>query len=72
MANMKDVNRGIKSNFPQYEIQAFRGDCYVWFVFGVHQIDSLYVNPVTTSTNDLIDLCLEQIQDYLISNGMDV
>lgn len=70
MANMKEVNRGIKANFPQYEITAYRGDCYVYFYFGVHQIDSLYVHPVNTPTNDLIDLCLQQIQDYLISNNM--
>lgn len=70
MANMKEVNKYIKTNYPQWDIKAYRGDCYVYFVFGAHEIDSLYVNPVSTKTNTLVDLVLEQIQDYLIENDM--
>lgn len=70
MANMKTVNQYIKTNFPQWDIKAYRGDCYVYFEFGAHQIDSLYVHPVSTDTTTLTDLVLEQIQDYLMSNDM--
>lgn len=70
MANMKEVNKYIKTNYPQWDITAYRGDGYVYFVFGVHEIPSLYVHPVSTETNTLVDMVLAQIQDYLIENDM--
>jgi len=72
MANMKTVNQYIKTNYQQYEIKAYRGEGYVYFVFGFHEIESLYANPVSTPTDRMVDMCLEQIQDYLISNDMAV
>lgn len=65
MANMKTVNQMIKKNYPEHDIKAYRGEGYVYFVYGFHEIDSLYVNPVTADTVKLGEMCLEQIQDYL-------
>lgn len=75
MANMKQVNQYIKTNFPKYDIEAVRGDGYVYFdgKDGFDKIESIYgANPVTTKTSDMVDIVLEQIQDYLISNGMEI
>jgi len=70
MANMKSVNKIIKAKYPHLEIEAVRGDCYVYFVFGVHTVDSLYVNPVTTNTDTLAELAIDQINDFLIENDL--
>lgn len=72
MANMKEVNKYIKTNYPNLEIEAVRGDCYVYFVSKDHEIDSIYVHPLSTNTNTLADLVLEQIQDYLLENKIPV
>lgn len=73
MANFKKVNQYIKTNFPGYKIEAVRGDCYVYFDGndGFDKIESIYgVHPVNTSTEDMVQLVLEQIQDYLLSEGL--
>ena len=70
MANMKAVNKTIKTKYPHLEIEAVRGDGYVYFIFGVHTIESLYVHPVTTATAVLADLAIEQIETYLSENGL--
>lgn len=72
MANMKEVNKYIKTNYPNLEIEAVRGDGYVYFVSKDHEINSLFVHAVSTDTNILADLVLEQIQDYLLENKMPV
>lgn len=63
MANMKTVNRAIKANFPNLDIEAVRGDGYVWFdgVHGADCINSIYVHPVTADTAKLISMCLYEI-----------
>lgn len=70
MANMKEVNKSLKAKYPHLDIQAFRGDCYVYFNLGVHDVDSLYVHPVTTSTESLIKLTLEHIHDFMTEHHL--
>lgn len=72
MANMTHVNQYIKANFPELDIKAVRGDGYVYFDGddGFDKVESIYVHAPSICTNDLVDLCLEQIQDAYL--GEDV
>lgn len=74
MANMRDVNKAIKQWFPNLEIEAVRGDGYVYFVHSdkYEQLESVYANPPTTPTGEMIRLCLEQIQDIQPANSEEV
>jgi len=67
MAIMKVVNQYIKTNFPEYDIEAVRGDGYVYFDGndGYDKIESIMCNPVSTSTDDMVDIVLAQIDDYI-------
>lgn len=68
MANMREVNRYIKANFPELDIEAVRGDGYVYFdgKDGFDKVPSIMVHPVSCSTETLADLCMQEIQDYLL------
>lgn len=75
MANFKHVNQYIKTNYPNYDITAVRGDGYVYFEGddGFNKVESIYgADPVATSTSDMVDIVLQQIQDYLLANGLPV
>ena len=63
MANFKKVNKTIKTT-TGLDIEVVRGDGYVWFDGddGFDKIESIYVNPVTTTTTDLVRICLEEIR----------
>lgn len=63
MANMKEVNKAIKVSYPSLDIEAVRGNGYVYFDGndGYDKIESIMVNAPTTSTATLIRLCLEEI-----------
>lgn len=65
MANMAHVNQYIKANWPELDIKAIRGDGYVYFDGddGFDKVESIYVHAPSLSTNDLVDLCMEQIQE---------
>lgn len=65
MANMKHVNQYIKANWPELDIEAVRGDGYVYFdgADGFDKVESIYVHAPSISTRDLVDLCMENIQD---------
>lgn len=67
MANMTQVNQYIKANFPELDIKAVRGDGYVYFDGddGFDKVESIYVHAPSISTIDLVDLCMEQIQDSI-------
>lgn len=67
MANMKEVNKVIKCEFKNLDIVAVRGDGYIYYsgADGFDQIASLYTNPVTTSTEIVIKLVLQDIKHYL-------
>jgi hypothetical protein len=68
MANFKQVNASIKANFPKLDIQVVRGEGYVYFIGedGWEKLASIAVHPVSTSTNDLIDIVMQDIQDYYL------
>lgn len=65
MANFKDVNKAIKAAFPDLDVQAVRGEGYVYFdgADGFDKVKSLWSNPVTTPTDIMIHLCKEEIQE---------
>lgn len=67
MANMREVNKAIKKQFPDKDIEAVRGDGYIFFDGddGFDKIQSIFSNPTTTSTPDMIRMVLEQIREYL-------
>ena len=65
MANMRIVNQYIKSNFPDLKVEAVRGEGYVYFD-GEDGLDigSIYVNPVSISTDDLMEIIMETLDEY--------
>lgn len=67
MANMKEVNKAIKQKFKDHNIEAVRGSGYVWFDCD-YNIPSVYINPVSTKTEDVIKFALLEIQDYFDNN----
>lgn len=66
MANMIAVNSAIRKAFPTLDIEAVRGDGYVYFCGddAFERLDSIYANPVSTKTAVMIKLCLEEVQYY--------
>ena len=74
MANMKSVNNGIKKSFlGDIGIEAVRGNGYIYFdgVNGFDKVESIMSNPVSTSTEDAIRLCVNNI-DCAIEAGLDI
>ena len=74
MANMKAVNKGIKEAFGcDLGIKAVRGDGYVYFhgLYGFDNVESIMTHPVSTSTEDMIRLCVDNI-DCAIESGLDI
>jgi len=73
MANMKAVNKGIKEEFlGDIGIEAVRGDGYVYFIdSGLDKIESIMSNPTSTSTEDMIRMCVANI-DCAIESGLDI
>ena len=66
MANMKAVNQYIKMNFPNLKVEAVRGEGYIYFDGddGFDKIDSIYVNSVSISTSDLVDIVMETLDEH--------
>jgi len=66
MANMRIVNQYIKTNFPDLKVEAVRGEGYVYFdgEDGFGKIESIYVNPVSISTDDLMEIIMETLDEY--------
>lgn len=66
MANMKIVNQYIKTNFPDLKVEAVRGEGYIYFDGddGFDKIESIYVNPVSISTDDLVNIVMEVLDEY--------
>ena len=65
MANFAAVNRALKAAYPALDIKAVRGDGYVYFDGddGFDKIDSIFVHPVNTSTEDLTRIVIEAVAD---------
>ena len=67
MANMKEVNKAIKSEFKGLDIVAVKGDGYIYYdgKDGFDEIDSLYTNPFTSKTDVVVKLVIQDIKNYL-------
>ena len=67
MANFKMVNKAVKEKFPTLDIEVVRGDGYVYFIGddGYDTLESIYTHPVSTSTEDVTRLCIDEIESSL-------
>ena len=77
MANMMAVNSAIRRQFPELDIEAVRGDGYVYFAGddGHDVVESIYAHPPVTPTADMIRMCIENIEasqrsEYNIHNWL--
>ena len=63
MANFAAVNKALKAAYPLLDIEAVRGDGYVYFGGddGFDKINSIFVHPTSTSTEDMIRLVIEAV-----------
>lgn len=63
MANFAAVNKALKAAYPLLDIEAVRGQGYVYFGGddGFDKIDSIFVHPTRTSTEDMIRLVIEAV-----------
>ena len=66
MANFKEVNKSIRAAYPALNIEVVRGKGYVYFdgqdAFG--KIESICVNPASTSTANMIKFAMVGIQVF--------
>jgi len=67
MANFAAVNRAIKAAYPALDIEVVRGQGYVYFGGddGFDKINSIFVHPTSTSTEDLTRLVIEAAEDLI-------
>lgn len=74
MANLKIVNSEIKKLYPTFDIKVIRGQGYVYFdgEDGFDKIDSLYVNPTSTTTNDLINMVADSVNIAILRNFSEI
>lgn len=63
MANFAAVNKAIKKAYPTLDIQAVRCNGYVFFdgEDGFDKVESVYVHPVSASTETIVRCCLREI-----------
>lgn len=65
MANFAAVNKALKAAYPTLDIKAVRGEGYVYFdgdqVFD--NVESIYSHPTSTPTDDMIRMCIENIEE---------
>jgi hypothetical protein len=64
MANFSKVNSAVRKQFPDLDIEAVRGVGYVYFNGddGFDIVDSIYSHPVSTTTDDMIKMVIENIK----------
>lgn len=67
MANFAAVNKAIKKAFPTLDIEAVRCKGYVYFDGdnGFDKIESIYSHPTSTTTDTMIRLCLNEINQAI-------
>jgi len=68
MARFNEVNREIKKAFPSLDIEVVRGEGYVYFTGDSayeYDVESIMTHPVSTSTEDLIRMCKEEINSVI-------
>lgn len=70
MADFRAVNKAIKEAHPTLEVEAVRGNGYVYFdgKDGFDKVASVYSHPTGTSTETMIRFCLREI-GYAIDDG---
>jgi hypothetical protein len=63
MANFLAVNKALKKAFPNLDIKAVRGNGYVYFDGndGFDKVNSIYVNPTSINTAEMIQIAIEAI-----------
>lgn len=63
MANFLAVNKALKKAFPDLNIKAVRGAGYVYFDGndGFDKVSSIYVNPTSINTAEMIQLVIEAV-----------
>lgn len=73
MANFKLVNQAIKKTYPNLDIQAVKGNGYVYFCGkdGFDNVSSIYSNPTSTSTETMIRFCLREISYSIEDRKLD-
>lgn len=67
MAVFSVVNKAIKSQFPELKVTCVRGAGYVYFTNddGMSEPKSIMVHPVNTSTEQLTEWAIQEIEDWL-------
>lgn len=67
MAIFSVVNKAIKSKFPELKITCVRGAGYVYFTNddGMSEPKSIMVHPVNTSTEQLTEWAIQEIEEWL-------
>ena len=65
MANFRTVNRSIMNSFPDSGIVVVRGPGYVYF--NDPEIEAIMTHPTSTSTGDVIRLCIDVISDHVLT-----
>jgi len=67
MANFAAVNKALNAAYPALDIEAVRGQGYVYFGGndGFDKIDSIFVHPTCISTEDLTRLVIEAVEDLI-------
>tara|TARA_R110002020_G_scaffold296609_1_gene512188 strand:+ start:717 stop:917 length:201 start_codon:yes stop_codon:yes gene_type:complete len=64
VANFREVNRAIRAEFSGLDIQAVRGEGYVYFDGDdAEGIASIYAHPRSTPTADMIRMAIEHINE---------
>lgn len=63
MANFLAVNKALKKAFPNLDIKAVRGAGYVYFAGndGFDTVKSIYVNPSSINTAEMVQLVIEAV-----------
>ena len=64
MARMAQVNKAIKAEFPELDIEMVKGRGYFYFSGsdGFGMVDSVFSHPSATSTEDAIVLAIDEIR----------
>lgn len=67
MANFAAVNKALKAAYPALDIEVVRGNGYVYFdgKDGFDKIESICVNPASTSTAALTRFVIESVEDLM-------
>jgi hypothetical protein len=66
MANFAAVNKSLKAAYPMLDIEAVRGQGYVYFdgKDGFDKVGSICVHPTSTSTSDMTRFAVEEVELY--------